>query len=361
MISEASRRLFGAFPIEERRRQWHGEWLTHSYDRLAEAGMLELGNLPERDREAAAHLSSFAIEIGRSCLALPFVTSAVGAAFVLENCGNTDAARALRAGQHIEALAIAEAKGSLRGAFEPETRVEAGRLTGIKSAVPFAKHAKALLVTARNENNTLCLIHLDSERPGIEMHPLDTVSGEPIYEVWIDCEVGEDAVLAGGQNCTALLEGALLRMFLVQSAILVGGAERALEIVTEHVIQRHQFGQPLGAFQAVQHHIANSRTKLDAARLMTHELAWRIGEGNPDLLAWAAETKMWVSTATCEILRRAHELQGGISVTDEHETMLLLRRNLADSVLFGSGQELVRLCYPLRTIPPTVQPLFEAV
>ena len=146
---------------------------------------------------------------------------------------------------------------------------------------------------------------------------------------------------------------------MVQSAILVGGAEWALEIVTAHVIERHQFGQPLGAFQAVQHHIANSRINLDAARLMTFETGWRYAQGQPDVLAWAAETKAWVAEKTGELLRRAHELQGGVSVTDEHETMLLLRRNLAESISWGSGSSLQALAYPLRSVPPTAQPLFE--
>lgn len=360
MITEASRRLFSAFPIEERRKQWHGEWLAICYERLAEAGMLELAQMPDRDHAAASYLASFSIEIGRSNLALPFTTSAVGAAFALESCGLAEAANALRAGERIEALAFGEARGSLRGTFAPETRLHAGRLTGIKCAVPFAREADALLVTAKNGDGALCIVRLEATHPGVEIRALDSVSGEPIYELTLDCAIEDDAIIASGEGCGTMLNAILLRVFLVQSAILVGGAERALEIVTEHVIQRHQFGQPLGAFQAVQHHVANSRSKLDAARLMTHELAWRIGQGNCDLLAWGAETKMWVSGATGEILRRAHELQGGISVTDEHETMLLLRRNLADTVLFGSGQELLRLCYPLRLTPPTVQPLFDA-
>lgn len=361
MIAESARRLLGAFPIEERRKQWHGEWLSEAYRRLAEAGMLELGNPDDQDLDSASFLVAFGVELGRSAISVPFVTSVVAAANCLSQAGLENEAAALRSGADVQIMALAEARGSLKGAFDPQTRLSGNRLSGTKSVVSFAGDASYLLISARREDGAICLVRIGADHPGVLLSPLDTVAGEPLYEIRLDCEIGEDAILASGSQCVDLLRAMLLRVFMAQSAILVGGAERALEIMTEHVIQRHQFGQPLGAFQAVQHHVANSRMRLDSARLMTYELAWRYSEGHDELLAWAAETKSWVSTATGEILRRAHELQGGISVTDEHETMLLLRRNLAETVGWGASPELLPLCYPLRQVPPTVQPLFEAI
>jgi alkylation response protein AidB-like acyl-CoA dehydrogenase len=360
LISDAARRLFSAYSIEQRRMQWHGKWLSDAYEELAGASMLELGAFAEGDHESIGYLIAFATEIGRSALSLPFVTSSVGAAFLLQECGRDDEASQLRSGSKIYALALSEATGSLSGTLSPKAVLKGGRLQATKSAVSFAGEAEALLVCATRENGSPCLIKVGRDDHGVTLEKLDTISGDQLYQVTLACDIADDAILAEGKDYLALVREVLLRIFLTQSAILVGGAERALEIVTEHVIQRHQFGQPLGAFQAVQHHIANSRSKLDASRLMTSELGWRMGENHPDLLAWAAETKMWVSSATGEILRRAHELQGGISVTDEHETMMLSRRNLAEAVLWGSGTELLRLCYPLRNTPPTVQPLFKA-
>lgn len=361
MVAESARRLLAAFSIEERRTQWHGSWLSDAYARLGEAGMLELGLLPDGDQESAGYLVAFAIELGRSVVATPFATSAVAAAHCLAQSGLDAEAAALRAGSAIEAMALAEAGGSLQGIFDPQTRLSDDRLSGVKSAIGFAGEASHLLVSARDERGGLRLLRLPTDLPGVSIEPLDTVAGEPLYEVRLDCAVTDAMQLASGHDCRALLRAALLRVLLVQSALLVGNAERALEITTAHVIERHQFDQPLGAFQAVQHHVANARMRLDAGRLMVHELAWRYGEQQPELLAWAAETKSWLSAATGETLRRAHELQGGISVTDEHETMLLLRRNLAESISWGATPELTPLCYSLRQVPPTVQPLFEGI
>ena len=361
MVAESARRLLGAFPIEERRKQWHGEWLGEAYRRLGDAGMLELGNPGDEDLDSVSFLVAFCIELGRSAISVPFTASAVAAAHCLSRAGLEAEAAALRSGADVQIMALAEAGGSLMGAFEPKTRLSGNQLSGTKSVVAFAGEASHLLVSARRDDGALCLVRIGADHSGVSLSPLDTVAGEPLYEVRLDCEIGENAILASGNQCVDLLNWMMLRVFMAQSAILVGGAERALEITTEHVIQRHQFGQPLGAFQAVQHHVANSRMRLDSARLMTYELAWRYSEQQEDLLAWAAETKSWVSAATGEILRRAHELQGGISVTDEHETMLLLRRNLAETVSWGASPELLPLCYPLRQVPPTVQPLFEAV
>lgn len=361
LITESARRLFGAYSIEAKRAQWHDEWLADAYDKMCEAGMTELARLPDGDAEAAAYLATFALELGRSAIVTPFVTSALAASFLLGEAGLADAGRDCLPGEEAHVMAISEAPSTIRGALSPQTRLGGGRLTGTKNIVPFAALAGHYLVTAAADNGEPCLVRVPADHPGVIRTELESVTGEPLSELRFDCAVPPEAIILQGDQCRAAIKATLTRIFLVQSAILVGGAERALEIVTAHVIERHQFGQALGSFQAVQHHIANSRMRLDAARLMVFELTWRFGEGHDELLAWAAETKAWISTATGELMRRAHELQGGISVTDEHETMLLSRRNLAETVAWGSASDLLALSYPLRQIPPTVQPLFESL
>ena len=44
-------------------------------------------------------------------------------------------------------------------------------------------------------------------------------------------------------------------------------ARRAFELVTDYVKQRHQFGQPIGRFQAIQHKLANGLIALEGVRL----------------------------------------------------------------------------------------------
>jgi alkylation response protein AidB-like acyl-CoA dehydrogenase len=359
LIAESARRLFGAFSIETRREQWHGRWLSEAFAEMREAGMLELARMPEADREAAAYLAALAIELGRSGIATPFITSAIAASYCLSRAGRAVEAEACLNGTAIEAVAFSEPAGSINGALNPQTLFVDGRLIGVKNSIPFAEAASHLLVSARTSSGKTCVLRVPSDFPGVTRITLEGSTGEPLSELHLDCALGEDAVLFEGAECNEVVKAALTRIYYAQSAILVGGAQRALEIVTAHVIERHQFGQALGMFQAVQHHIANSRMQLDAARLMVFELGWRIGSNHDELLAWAAETKAWISEATGEIMRRAHELQGGISVTDEHETMLLSRRNLGESVQWGSSSELLSLAYPLRKIPPSVQPLFE--
>lgn len=359
MIADSTRRLFNSYPIELRRKQWQGDWLKEAYDRLGEAGMLQLADIPGGDLEAIEYLLTFGIELGRSVIMAPFLASALAAGCCLKLAGRDDAAEGVLDGSAIEVMALGEAAGSLKGTFNPGTSLENNRLKGTKCAISFAQQASGLILTAKDGDGTLHLVRVATADPGVVLAPLETVAGEPLYEVSVDCPFADEDILASGTECVSILREMLTRIFMVQSAIIVGGAERALEIVTAHVIERHQFDQPLGAFQAVQHHIANSRIHLDAARLMTFETGWRYAEGHADMLAWAAETKSWVSASMSELLRRAHELQGGISVTDEHETMLLLRRNLAESVSWGCGSDLLKLAYPLRSTPPTVQPLFE--
>ncbi len=53
---------------------------------------------------------------------------------------------------------------------------------------------------------------------------------------------------------------------LAASAQLVGLGQRMLDMTVDYVRERHQFGQPVGAFQAVKHHLANALKELAFAR-----------------------------------------------------------------------------------------------
>ena len=46
----------------------------------------------------------------------------------------------------------------------------------------------------------------------------------------------------------------------------LGGAARALEITREFAVQRHAFGQPIGAFQAIKHRLADRWCDIELAR-----------------------------------------------------------------------------------------------
>ncbi|MCV4684498.1 acyl-CoA dehydrogenase family protein, partial [Escherichia coli] len=78
---------------------------------------------------------------------------------------------------------------------------------------------------------------------------------------------------AEGEDARGLFSDAVDLWLTLTAAALVGAAARAVEMGVEYAKQRHAFGTPIGAFQAVSHPLADSATATDGARLLTFEAA----------------------------------------------------------------------------------------
>ncbi len=100
-------------------------------------------------------------------------------------------------------------------------------------------------------------------------------------------------------------------------AQMVGVARAALEAACRYVKERQQFGKPLAAFQAVQHELARSATRLEAARLLVYNAA-RLRDAGRDYLAEAAMAKLYSSEAAEHVTSAAVELFGGYGYTTEY-------------------------------------------
>jgi alkylation response protein AidB-like acyl-CoA dehydrogenase len=95
------------------------------------------------------------------------------------------------------------------------------------------------------------------------------------------------------------------------AAQAVGIAEAAYEAAREYAKEREQFGQPIASFQAIQWMLADMKTRLEAARLLTYQAALAKDEakrsgGRFTLEAamaklYASETAMWVATKAVQI------------------------------------------------------------
>jgi alkylation response protein AidB-like acyl-CoA dehydrogenase len=95
------------------------------------------------------------------------------------------------------------------------------------------------------------------------------------------------------------------------AAQAVGIAEAAYEAARDYAKEREQFGQLLAEFQAIQWMLADMKTRIEAARLLTYQAALAKGEahktgGRYSLEAsmaklYASETAMWVTTKAVQI------------------------------------------------------------
>jgi hypothetical protein len=114
----------------------------------------------------------------------------------------------------------------------------------------------------------------------------------------------------------------------------VGAAERALELTVGHLLTRVQFGQPIGAFQALQHRAADLYILVESARSLSRASADRASGSDPSLRA--AAVKVYCSEALTRTASEMIQLHGAIGVTWEHQAHRYLKRAHSGRHLFGS-------------------------
>ena len=104
----------------------------------------------------------------------------------------------------------------------------------------------------------------------------------------------------------------------------VGMAQRAFEIAAKYSLERKQFGQELGKFQAIQFKLADMEAKLHASRWLTYNAAWRKDAGE-SVIKEAAIAKMYASEAGTAIAHAAIQILGGYGYTHEYNVERIYR------------------------------------
>lgn len=125
----------------------------------------------------------------------------------------------------------------------------------------------------------------------------------------------------------------------------VGGSAHALDATVAYVRERHQFGQPIGSFQAVQHRLADLLVEVEAARSAAAYAAACVTTAPDQSTGWdeLAVAAAAAQVVCSETFRRATEeyvqLHGGIGFTWEHPAHRYVRRARSAEVLFGTADD----------------------
>jgi alkylation response protein AidB-like acyl-CoA dehydrogenase len=166
------------------------------------------------------------------------------------------------------------------------------------------------------------------------------------------CERAEDGSLQlvfttsdKARHRMAIAAGALLeesdpvadRAAFATAAVLCGIADKVIELGASYAKERHQFGKPIGSFQAVKHLLADALLGLEFARPAVYRAAWSIAN---DLPAWgrdASMAKALASDAAFVACRAALQTFGAIGYTHEHDLHLWLTKGFALANEWGSS------------------------
>ena len=125
------------------------------------------------------------------------------------------------------------------------------------------------------------------------------------------------------------------------AAMLVGIAEAALDLIVEYAKIRETFGRKIGSWQAVRHPCADMAVRVEAARSQLYYAAAAMKEARGDAAAHLDAAKLLANQAAVANADSCIQLHGGIGVTDEHDSHLLLKHALLLSRLFGSKRGLL--------------------
>ncbi|NGO69140.1 acyl-CoA dehydrogenase family protein [Streptomyces boncukensis] len=125
------------------------------------------------------------------------------------------------------------------------------------------------------------------------------------------------------------------RAAAVLAAEAVGAADSALARTVDHVKARHQFGRPIGSFQAVQHRLADVHVQVRAARSAAYYAAWAADHAQAEAGTAGGLALAQGLTALRLAAGEAVQLHGGIGFTWEHEAHLYFKRAAGDELLFG--------------------------
>ncbi|MFS0897203.1 acyl-CoA dehydrogenase family protein [Mycolicibacterium litorale] len=114
----------------------------------------------------------------------------------------------------------------------------------------------------------------------------------------------------------------------------LGLAEAMLSATVDYAKIRHQFGRPIGSFQAVKHACADMLVQIEVCRRLVDAAVAAVVAG--DATAQAAMAKSHVCGAAVDIAGKAMQLHGGIGYTWESGVHVYLKRAALNRSLFGS-------------------------
>ena len=193
------------------------------------------------------------------------------------------------------------------------------RISGTARRVPFARDADAVVI-----GGAIGKIHVFSSVPrgGYKVVHGANLAGEPRDDVvFDDVALAPDATIEREAGTSPQA-----RIALVRAIQMSGALTRVLELTTEYVTVRKQFGRSLSEFQAVQQQLALLAGEVESARAAVDGAIDAVASSDaPPALAPqrrrrdVATAKIRAGLAAYEASRIAHQLHGAIGVTHEHQ------------------------------------------
>lgn len=282
-------------------------------------------------------------EMGRVLFCGPYFSTVVLAGACLLESGDEQAQKeylpGIASGETLGTLAFVEASGRWDEAgITMAARADGGayRLSGEKLYVLDGHIADVIVVAART-GSTVSLFTVDKEANGLTTRLLETLDQTRKFAV-VAFENTPARLLGREGTGWSSLSRVLDLAAIALAAEQVGGAQAALDMAVEYAKNRIQFGQPIGAFQAIKHLLADVMVEVESARSAMHRgLAAASGHEGIELSVVSPLVKAYCSDAFELASHQNIQVHGGMGFTWEMPPHLYFKRAKSMASFLGDS------------------------
>ncbi len=324
------------------------------YDPAAFAEMAEMGwtgvIIPEEYGGSDFGYLSLGLileETGRTLTASPILATALAGASAII-LGGTQAQKEawlpkIASGELVATLAVDEGAHHRPNHVTLTAATSGGgyTLSGTKTFVLEGMAAGLFVVSARTDGDVddkygVSLFLVPGDAKGVSRKALKLADSRGAAIVSFEgVEVGSDALLGPASQGWDLLEKTLDRARAGLCAEMLGSSVQAFETTLDYLKTRVQFGQVIGAFQALQHRAAKMFTDLELARSCVEAALTAIDNDSPEVPELVSLAKAKVGDTLHLVSNEMVQMHGGIGMTDAHDAGLYLKRARACEATFG--------------------------
>jgi alkylation response protein AidB-like acyl-CoA dehydrogenase len=310
----------------------------------AQLGLAGL-TIPEEYGGVGAGKSALSIalaELGAGLVASPLLASVLAAEVLLrldDEAAKTELLPRIAGGELIATLAVASGAGGHVSAAAAGDG--SATLTGSVSPVLNGAEAGVLLVPVTGDDGGTVIYLADGGAAGLTRTRLTAVDhSRSLARIAL---AGTPARALTGDGAGALAAATDLAN-LALAAESAGAMKACLDMTSDYARIRVAFGQPIGAFQAVKHRLADMEKSWELGYAAVRDAA-RAGDADPGRFGVAASVaRVLLSGSYADATVDTVQLHGGIGFTWEHDAHLYYKNGLSNKVLLGApGEQLDRL------------------
>lgn len=161
----------------------------------------------------------------------------------------------------------------------------------------------------------------------------------PIAE--LDLSVHPQTVLSSGPKAKNTFEAAIEEWKLLIASQLSGLSRQSLKLAAEYACERKQFGQLIGAYQAISHPLADCLCEVDTGKLLLWKAIRDIADQTDDAGTLASLAFWWNSKIAANVVTRSLHTFGGYGLTTEYDIHLYNLRAKAWPLVIGDPNDIL--------------------